>query len=280
MPKAKARPTTKEPLDTLVVLSDLHCGSTVALMPPNFKTDEGLQLCPSDAQTWLWLAWSTMLADIEVATRGKRWALLLNGDLIEGIHHRSVQVISADVGDHVACALEVLQPLASLASTVLVTRGTECHTHGTEEAIARRLGSRVAPCGRHAPDRWELIIGGVPVVARHHLPATTRRALEGSQLSIQLAEEQAQAAGAGRIIPRVLLGAHRHVAGIYERPGQGMCVVTPPWQLLTRFGHKVVPAAANSLQVGCAILRFPGEGELPTASVLTYEPPQPEPLRL
>lgn len=34
--------------------------------------------------------------------------LVLNGDLVEGIHHRSLQVMSPDVGDQTTAVLEIL----------------------------------------------------------------------------------------------------------------------------------------------------------------------------
>jgi hypothetical protein len=243
-------------------------------MPPKYRTSEGQVIEANPAQRWIWEAWQQFGRDVEAQMAGKRWALLVNGDGIEGVHHKSVQVVSPDVADHVGIAIEVLGPLASKASTVLFVRGTECHTGSAEESIARNIGATINPiCGRHAPDRWDVEVGGVLHAIRHHIPATTRDYLRGSQMSIALVTEQASAAGAGRPIPRVVLAAHRHTAGVYRQSAVGVCVVTPPWQLLTRFGHKVVSHAASQPQVGGMILTYSGNGALPDVQELIYQPP-------
>lgn len=275
MAKRPARNDVK-PIEALVVISDLHCGGSTALMPPTHTTLEGQAVKRNRVQDWIGSQWDLFRADVARRVEGKRWALLINGDMIEGVHHRTVQVISPDVADHVGCAIDILEPLAALADVVLCVRGTESHTGSAEEAIGRRLGARLCPeTGRYAPDRWEFDLCGVPHVARHHIPATTRDWLRGMQLSATLASEQLSAAGAGRSIPRVVLCAHRHTAGVYRQSSVGVCVVTPPWQLLTRYGHKVVPHAASQPQVGGMILTYPAHGELPSVEELIYQPPTP-----
>jgi hypothetical protein len=280
MPKAtktKTQSRVEKPIRKLVVISDLHCGSTVALMPPDYQTLEGQKVQQSKAQQWLWECWGRFQKEVEAAVGGEPWALLLNGDLTEGVHHRTVQVVSSDVSDHVGIAIDVLEPLAAKATAVFVVKGTECHTHSAEEAIARRLGARISPItGNHSADRWELEIGGVKTVARHHIPATIRDWLKGMQLSATLISEQAAAAGAGRDIPRVVLAAHRHTGGVYRDVGVGVCAVTPPWQLLTRYGHKVVPQAEQAIRCGGMILHYPGGGELPDVQDFTYLAPHPK----
>ena len=208
---------------------------------------------------------------------------MVNGDLIEGDHHKTMQIVSPDIGDHIEIAKQVLGPLAELADAVMVVRGTECHTGTAEEAIARHLGALVNPdTGTRAADRWEFSVQGVHCVASHHISSTTRDWLRGTALSQTLASEQLSAARSGRAsVPRVVFRAHRHVCDVIQSAGAGMVGVTPPWQLLTRFGSKVVPNAPQDLQVGGLFVDFlVDEGDLPNTTIIRYRAEEPTVLPL
>ena len=55
-----ARKTTKQRPKLLVVVSDLHCGSTVGLMPPDSENMAGntLNFGKNHHQAWLWEKWT------------------------------------------------------------------------------------------------------------------------------------------------------------------------------------------------------------------------------
>ena len=44
-------------IKTAVIISDLHCGSTVGLLPPDFSTEEGNEIRQNPLQKWLWECW-------------------------------------------------------------------------------------------------------------------------------------------------------------------------------------------------------------------------------
>lgn len=74
----------------LVVLSDLHCGSTVGLLPPGFTAQDGNEIRQNRYQEWLWECWTDATGDYFRRHVGDEpFVLLLNGDLIEGIHAKS-----------------------------------------------------------------------------------------------------------------------------------------------------------------------------------------------
>ena len=55
-----AKPVKKpprRPVRKLVVVSDLHCGSTVGLLPRDAKTLEGNRIKPNNVQAWLADRW-------------------------------------------------------------------------------------------------------------------------------------------------------------------------------------------------------------------------------
>ena len=260
---------TQKP-ELIFAISDLHCGSTVGLLPPRFRTLEDTSVNQNPVQRWLWSCWQDTQKWIDVTSKGRPYGLVINGDLIEGNHHRTTQIISPDIGDHIEAALQVLRPLVSKAAATFIVRGTECHTGNAEIAIGRALKCRVNPDnGLPIWDRLTLDVKGIRYVFRHHIGTTMRRGLAATQLSVNLAEEQLEAANADEKIPRVLVCSHRHKYGQYQDDG-GICVVTPPWQGLTRFAHKVVSQARTTPGLVCFDHTACEQGELPKVRPRLY----------
>jgi hypothetical protein len=264
----------------IVDLSDLHCGSSKALLPPGFVTLEDQPVPQNPIQRWLWPCWLRTQAFIGEVAGDDPFALVINGDIIEGVHHGTKEIISPEVADHRDAAVEVLAPLVKRAAKFFIVRGTECHVNNSEHSIGAQLGAVKNPESKlHVFDRLTLEIMGVRCVFRHHIGTTTRRGLAGTQLSMNLAEEQVEAANNGEPIPRVLCCAHRHKPGAY-RDDNGLCVVTPAWQVLTRFGHKVVSQARCKPGVIILDWRNCHEGDLPHVHEKYFQARQPVAIKL
>lgn len=224
-------------------------------------------------QEWLWECWGRAMKWKDKIADGSPYAVVVNGDVTEGIHHRSTQVVSGDPADHVEIAKEVLKPLAELANKTYIVKGTECHTHSAEVSIGKAIAAEVNDdTGKHAFDRLYLNACGVPCVFRHHIGTSIRMALEATQLSVALVEETAEAVKNGEQPPRIVCAAHRHKFGFFLN-GRSMCIVSAPWQGLTRHGHKVVSQART--QPGIYALDWRGitDGELPILHYRTYDTP-------
>lgn len=257
------------------VVSDIHCGSTLALMPPGFTTLEGVVLEQNPMQKWLWKCWLDAMKWVKETASGNPFIVIMAGDGTEGLHHRSTQIISADVGDHVECAIHVLRDLVSRANRTFMIKGTECHTHNNEIVLGKALKTEKNPeTGLPAWDKLYLDIAGVRMIVRHHIGTTVRRGLAGTQLSLQLAEEQVEAANAGHPIPRILCCAHRHKFGLYQ-DNNGMCLVSAPWQGLTRHGHKVVGSAQTNPGIYALDWRGLPDGSLPRVHSRIYDSEKP-----
>lgn len=234
----------------VLVVSDTHCGSTTALCPPDFETIEGHRVRLSEWQSWVWDQWRELTSEVKKC--GRIDSLIINGDAIEGIHHRTVEVWSPDPADHVNAAHHCLQPLAELAERVYVVKGTSAHTGpSSEHGLALRLGAVACRPSAPAFDRLDLDIGGVQCRFVHHMPTTGREWLKGNALGMELANHQLAEGRQGRPMPRVLGLAHRHVFGLYH-DSAGLSFVTPSWQGPTRFTYKVAPAA--TWEVGAMML--------------------------
>jgi hypothetical protein len=271
---------TRKPIKRIVVASDMHIGSTKGLMMPGFKTSENIGIQINAMQEWLWLCWVKASAFVEKETAGEPYAVVLNGDLIEGIHHGTKEIWSPLIDDQIKAAKAVLAPFVKPASACFVVKGTECHTNSSENGLGEALGAvRDEETGNHAFDRLVLELNGIRHVFRHHIGTSVRRGLAGTQLSANLAEEQVEAANNGEKIPRVVVCSHRHKFGLYQDTN-GLLVVTPPFQGLTRFGHKVVSQART--HPGLVILDYSGKepGELPTVVEKTFKTPEAQSIEL
>jgi hypothetical protein len=250
----------------LVVLSDLHCGSTVGLLPPDFTTDEGNSIGQTPCQEWLWGCWKDATENwLPSVIDSDPFALVVNGDLVEGLHHGSIQVISPNADDHVKAAMDTLKPLADRAEKAFVTIGTECHTKQRENSIAVGLGAIRDPnTKRGAWDKLYMSVRGVPCRFMHHVSTTTRQHLRAGRLSIALANEQNAAASAGHTIPRVMGAGHCHIRDLYEN-SSAIFFTTGAWQFGTRHLGKVAPAFLQCPEPSIAVLDFRAgdAGDLP-----------------
>jgi hypothetical protein len=82
----------------LAVVSDLHAGGTTALCPPSIALDDGGEYNASKAQRWLWQCWGQFW-DRAQSVRDEHAATfyqIFNGDLVDGNHHGTTQILSGN----------------------------------------------------------------------------------------------------------------------------------------------------------------------------------------
>lgn len=269
----------------LVAVGDLHCGSSVALCPPNMPLDDGGQYKLSPIQQALWAQWELFWREfVPAVTGGEPFSVLANGDLTEGKHHRSVQTISDHEGAHVGAAIRVLQPVRDQAEQLWIVRGTEAHvgpSAGHEEAIATAIE---ADGNGQTSSHWEtwMEFGPHIIHACHHVGTTSSTAYELSALSRELVANLGEAAQWGNRPADLLIRSHRHrfaYGGFPTSRGVTELVVLPAWQLRTAFAFKKV--SMRLPQIGGVVFGYdqwgifkrefiwvpPRDGEIP----LTFE---------
>lgn len=225
-----------------LIVSDLHLGSDCAIMRPGFVTEEGNEIGVNLVQEWFWMQMQDLLAQAIKRAAGRKYVLILNGDLIEGNHHRTKEILMVDEFEHARAAIYTIKPLVKNASHVFITEGTECHTGNLERYIGKEIGANPTKGGKYAWPILNIKIHGSMGSVRHHMPTTSRAWLTASQYSIQSTNAQIEAVRAHRDVPVWFAGAHRHKQGVFF-DGDIVFAVTPSWQALTRFGRKVVPDA-------------------------------------
>lgn len=260
-------------IQLLAVVSDLHCGSTVGLMHPESEQESGnsIGFGRNVHQAWLWQCWQQMEERVQEICDGWPYALLVNGDATEGIHHRTTEVVATTIAEHVAIATKCLKFLSGNAKRTLVVKGTECHTHNMETVLAQKLGA----VDGVAKDKWLFRIHGCLIDATHHVGVTSRAYLEASQYSIAMGNARLNYIRAGHEVPRLFLRAHRHCGGTFS-DGDSMMGITAAWQFLTRHGRKVVPDSIPRPSAQVFDWRGKPEGALPAVHDITFAPPADE----
>ena len=232
----------------VAVASDLHANSTVGLCPPTgLDLDDGQRVEPSALQEWLWRGWEGYAARVaaQIAALDAELYVVLAGDLVEGDHHRTTQIMTRNLQDQHRLALACLAPLRALhPARWFVVRGTEAHVGPgatTEELIAEALEAEPDhETGRRS--WWHLraeILGTRFDVAHHGRTGSygwTRNNGANSQASQVFWESARRKADP----PHYVIRGHRH------KRAKGSCEGIEVhqlgcWQMSTSYGHKVAP---------------------------------------
>lgn len=264
---------TNQRAEVGIVLSDIHCGSIFGLMPPTFEVDAGNFITHGNnyCQIWLWQKWEEFWAEAMDILRGDSFNLFLNGDMTEGVHHGTQEIVAAKKREHWRIAKEVLEPKTKLALNTYFTEGTECHTNDMEHDLAKVLNGAE---GKAKP-KWLVEMNGIIIDMTHHIGTTSRSYLEATAFSVGMGNAMLNQVRSGHKVARLFFRGHRHCGGYYS-DGHGGLAITPGWQFLTRHGRKVVPDSVP--RPGGTIFDFRGvkEGRLPAVHNIFFEPPQDE----
>lgn len=260
----------------VLILSDTHIGSTIGLWPRVYTASSGHQIMQNNFQAWLWDCWEDMISRVRQATKDDKLVLVFNGDIVEGNHHRTTEIMTAETDDQVGCAIEVfkdLQEVLKPASQYFI-RGTECHSKNIESVVGGIVGAvKNQETGTYSFDHLLLDVNGIYCSFAHHTSCTSRPYLEASAHSIALGVAIMEAARNGDPIPSVIARAHRHRHGVW-RDGNCLSLVTGAWQGLTRHGRKVVPAAVPN--PSAILLTFEEGADLPEVTEIVYVPESPQ----
>jgi len=254
---------------TVADISDLHCGGATALMPPVWRNADGLEIRQNRAQGWLWERWQ------DLAQRIKREALggvevfgLFNGDVVEGRHHETPQLVSVEPDDHADIAVEVVDMVAAWCKRLMFIAGTDAHVGHqgrTENIVAKTFAAQgktvIRPLDT-ALHVWPVAlaeIGGVQFNIAHHTRGSSLERNRNNAANAEAADQAINAKFLGLPIPRYVLRGHTHffARGIYDRTGTET-LVTGCWQLSTSHGHRIKPHITT--EIGARLIRIYDDG--------------------
>ncbi len=255
----------EQEISTLVVISDTHCGCRGAIIgEQGAQLDDGGRYHPSAFQKKIYAYWREFWDEfIPEATRGDKFAVVHNGDAIDGVHHGSTSQISHNLEDQSEIAYDLLAPIVELAEgRYYHIRGTEAHVGQSgveEERLAKRLHAIPDENGKYA--RWDLRkrVGKGLVHLLHHVGATGSVAYEATAVHKELVETILQAALWKQAVPDMIVRSHRHRFIKTEIPsanGRSVAIVTPCWQGKTPFVWKIPGGRLSTPQFGGIVIKW------------------------
>lgn len=233
------------------VVSDLHCGSTVALCPPKVTLDDGGEYHASKAQRWLWERWQDFYAQGEQIRRrlDAHCIDLINGDATEGDHHKTTQILSGNPTAQAAVVNEVMKvPLATKPDGIVVIRGTEAHV-GPSAAFEERIASGLRKdgwpvmmdemTGNASHWHWTFEHQGVRFDFAHHGKFGGRPSTKMNVINALAFDIFTQAALDGRPYPHLAVRSHMHQWADTGSAYPTRLIQMPAWQLKTAFVHRI-----------------------------------------
>jgi hypothetical protein len=272
----------------LAVVSDIHAGSTVAICPPRVALDDGANYEASKAQQWLWQCWEQYWAHVD-AVRCEHSADLyavFNGDLVEGNHHGTTQILSGNPNAQAAVVTACMAvPLALKPSRLFFIRGTDAHvgqSASAEERIADGLRRDKRPVVGDAAtgtaSQWHLRmeLHGHLIDVAHHGRTGQREHTRQSAAVLHAHDILLAHVKNGDRYPDLCLRGHYHKFNDSHDAAPTRVVTTGAWQLATSHVHKV---ATDSLaDIGGAIVTL-SPGVIPDVEKVHFKAQREEPWR-
>jgi len=113
----------------LIVTSDHHINSTVALCTPVINLDDGGTYHASRTQRELYNCWLDFWQQAKELTTGYKRVGVFNGDLGElDTKKRSIQLVTLNKATIQRMVIDTIEPALAILDSVFVMRGTAAHT--------------------------------------------------------------------------------------------------------------------------------------------------------
>jgi hypothetical protein len=249
--------TRKRHPKVLAAIGDTHAGSSVAVCPPRITLDDGGSYEASKPQQWLRQCYGDFWGIVDEERRkadAELWTLI-NGDLTEGDHHGTTQILSGNPTAQAAVVDALMKPILDLnPDRMYFTRGTEAHVGKSacyEERVAKGLKKDkwnvIADEETGNFSHWHLKINldGVRIDAAHHGRVGTRpwtKPNASANLAAEIFYEHAKIdflANRMPSAPHIALRSHMHqYVDTYDQHPTRV-IQMPAWQLKTAFTHRI-----------------------------------------
>jgi hypothetical protein len=235
-----------KPGTVVAIVSDTHIPSTTGLCLPEWtikgaKSDESVLVKSSIAGSWMYQNWCEYweyirhLAGVVGPSRKHRIVTIHVGDILEGVHHDTKQIMLLDEGDQIDMAAAIMTDVANLSDGgVFGCHGTPAHAgeiYQSERTVAQRAGFKMFEPELH------LDIDGLIVWAFHHGAAGKR---DWASAAARVATEaRLYAQDLGEPPPDYVFSGHHHIIDDSGFKLKTRAITCPSWQLKTSFGRKV-----------------------------------------
>jgi hypothetical protein len=227
----------------VVLIGDLHVGSTMGLCPMGFALDDGnpvelnkLQMATLDHWSGFWQR--RKAEKLPIVT-------ILMADLIDGNHHGTSQLWTTDEQLMIEAAVQILNPVANLSRSVLGLRGTPAHVGVAgkwDNAVCREIGAQRVE-GQPSSYHLKPKISGVQFDVAHHGPSAGKRIHTHGDIARRFARNVYLLAQIRREpLPQVIARAHVHKKlheVLTDFGHEYHMVISPAWQWCTEFKYKI-----------------------------------------
>lgn len=224
----------------LAIITDTHVGSSTALAPLEFNVhsrseNEAQKTSANKLQRWLYDCWMDYWEYVFKHAMKRRLIVVHCGDVIDGVHHNSLQVMN-EIGDQMEAAIRLLKPIVERADAFFGVLGTGPSHAGqdnsTEVALYKELGAR------EIGHQLTLDVDGIVHDFAHHGRAGFRP--WSSSAAGQASEVLIDCAVRGMKPPAFIWRGHNHVIDDSGSRVPGVrSIALPSWQLRTSYGWRV-----------------------------------------
>jgi hypothetical protein len=260
----------------VLVLADIHGGSTVAPCLPGQELQDGATYYPNKYQEYLNECWADMLA---MARKWKPDTIVLLGDLIQGGDPRKdMQQVSPLHSIHCSITYRLLEPLTKIKGvTWYAIRGTEWHDGRSSDdvaGLAKTLGCKPnASTGSPTWRRVYLQMGGRLVDFMHHVSVTSIRQYAATAVLRDSMNHKLELFTKFPELPPLgaLVRAHAHI-GLAVQGDDVWGVRCPGWQMGTAY----TDAKGNAIlsDIGYTLLWLDEDNKI-QVKVKRYDLPRP-----
>lgn len=233
----------------ILVAGDFHFGSAFAPWP-TIVLANGNTVNPNKVQVYLNKCLATMIAE---AKERKPDAIVLMGDLLDGVHPRATDLIAFRLDEQQEAAVVALSPLRDTTKKMYCIAGTSFHTGDGaqyESLIAKELDTVVNPETGAAvwQDLFMRVTKKDVVHFAHHVTFSRNPVVEPNGLWAALMSLRLEVSGKlpGNINVTGIVRAHRH-RGITIRKNRLFAVALPPFQLKNSFANKAAPSSISEI---------------------------------
>lgn len=232
----------------VAIIGDTHINSTVGLPPKrSFPLDDGGMYIASKDQMWLLDAWHVYWDEIDKLVKrfNADLFIIFNGDVCDGDHHDTRQIITKNESTQIRMVTHLLDPVVQRAKEVFFVRGTKAHSGhqgAMEEKIAEDLGGHPAlrTNGDIASWSWwelKLDIKGVRMDIKHHTTRSRVPRSKGHSANRLAADTQQIYTDNGWKLPHLVFRSHVHVSEDSHDNHWTRAIILPCFQLTTEYGH-------------------------------------------
>jgi hypothetical protein len=221
---------------SVVVVSDLHCGSEIAVCPPKFECESGSVHKANSVQEELYECWDKVVRDWKSPD-----VLVCNGDAIEGQARKDsgVPCWSNNLNDQINCAAALLRMFN--ARRRFIIDGTGYHVDSSGRSLEHWVGGEIgAEKMGNSYSANELLLGvhGLNLHFAHHIQIGTgwyRPTPLSRELVYALLNETSKMPTGCKA--DILVRSHVHFF-VHLEFGRQHGIITPCWQWQTRYMAK------------------------------------------